>query len=413
MTGVCHCSDVRNSANGSLVARAAIVALLLLAMVACGGGDDDADADAKADPPSTSAPAAAEPFTGYDGYESQQYDGTTHWICHPDLEADQCGDLDTTVVQADGSTEVEEIEPAEDPPIDCFYAYPTASSDPAPSADFDVNESEIDTVRSQTAQFGSLCRVFAPAYRQVPLVAVTTRDEAARKLAYDDVLDAFKTYMTQENDGRGVVLIGHSQGAGILQRIMTAEMDGNPELRRLLVSALLLGTSVAVPEGADVGGQFKEIPACREAGQTGCVISFASFPADQPPSESGGSFFGRASGEGMQALCVNPAELAGGDGLADPILYNKATLLGSVGPNPAYDTPYVSMPGAMKAECVTSGALNYLAFAPAGAPGEVRDVAKPLVQGLGPTWGLHTMDANLPQGDLLAIVEQQSESFTS
>jgi hypothetical protein len=411
LTGVCHCSDVRTSANGSFLTRVAIAALLLLPAVACAGGDD-----AKPDPSSTSAPepaeASAEPFTGYDGYESQQYDGTTNWICHPDSDTDQCGDLDTTVVQADGSTEVEQIEPAEDPPIDCFYAYPTASSDPAPSADFDVDDSEIFTVQAQTAQFGSLCRVFAPAYRQVPLVAVTTRDEAARKLAYDDVLDAFKTYMTQENDGRGVVLIGHSQGAGILGRLIADEMDQTPELRRLLVSALLLGSSVAVPAGEDVGGQFKEIPACREAGQTGCVISFMSFPADQPPSEGGGSFFGRASGEGMQALCVNPAELAGGDGLADPILLNKASLLGSVGEFAQYDTPFVSMPGALKAECATSGTLSYLTFAPAGVAGETRDVDKLVVQRLGPTWGLHLMDANLPQGDLLTVVEQQVESFT-
>jgi hypothetical protein len=393
----------------------AFAALLVVAAVACGG--DDA-ADDKKDPTtepsaSTTDEPAPKPVTVYDDYESQQYDGTTHWICHPGLADDECRDLDTTEIQADGTSEVKEVEPAEDPPIDCFYAYPTASDDPAPNADFEVNNSEIDTVRAQTAQFGTVCRMFAPAYRQVPLIAVTSGDPAARQLAYDDVLDAFKTYMAQENDGRGVVLIGHSQGAFILQRIIAEEIDPNADVRALLVSALLLGTSVQVPEGADVGGEFKEIPACTEAGQTGCVISFASFPADRPPAEAtGGSFFGRASGEGMQALCVNPVELAGGDGLADPIMLNKQHLLGSVGPYTGVETPFVSLPGVLKAECVTSGTWTYLAYSPAGAAGETRDVAKLMVELLGPTWGLHLVDSNLPQGDLLEVVAKQAESYT-
>ena len=391
-----------------------IAAVLVLASVAC-GGDDDA-ADDKKEPTtepseSTTDQPAPEPVEAYAGYESQQYDGTTHWICHPDLADDACRDLDTTEIQADGTSEVREVEPADDPAIDCFYAYPTASDDPAPNADFEVNNSEVDTVRAQTAQYASVCRMFAPAYRQVPLVAVTSGDPAARQLAYDDVLDAFKTYMAQENEGRGVVLLGHSQGAGILQRIMSAEMDTNPDVRRLLVSALLMGTSVAVPPGEKVGGQFKEIPACTEAGETGCVIAYAGFPADQPPTPAGGSFFGRAREEGMQALCVNPAELAGGDGLADPILLNKQHLIGSTGPYPGVETPYVSLPGTLTAECVDDGTFSYLAFAPAGAEGETRDVSKLVFQQLGPTWGLHLVDANLPQGDLIQVVGEQAEAF--
>jgi hypothetical protein len=396
----------------------AVAALLVVAAVACGDDKADDKAEDKADPTtepsaSTTGGPAPGPVEAYAEYESQQYDGTTHWICHPGLAEDECRDLDVTEIQADGTSEVKEVEPADDPPIDCFYAYPTASDDPAPNADFEVNNSEIDTVRAQTAQFASVCRMFAPAYRQVPLVAVTSGDPAARQLARDDVLDAFKTYMAQENDGRGVVLIGHSQGAFILQDIMAEEIDPNPDVRRLLVSALLLGTSVQVPVGADVGGEFKEIPACTEAGQTGCIISFASFPADQPPAEAtGGSFFGRADGEGMQALCVNPVELAGGDGLADPIMLNKQHLLGSVGPYDGAATPFVSLPGALKAECVTNGMWTYLAFSPAGAAGETRDLARLMVQLLGPTWGLHLVDSNLPQGDLLEVVAKQAESYT-
>jgi hypothetical protein len=401
-------------ATRARLAHVLCAAVLVLAAVACGGDDDAADdrPDPTTEPSTTERPAAG-PVEAFAGYESQQYDGTTHWICHPDLADDECRDLDRTEIQADGTTEVREIPPAEDPPIDCFYAYPTTSDDPGPNADFEVNDSEIDTVRAQAAQYASVCRMFAPAYRQVPLIAITSGDPAARQLAYDDVLDAFKTYMAQENDGRGVVLLGHSQGAGILQRMIAAEVEPNPEARALLVSALLMGTSVAVPPGEVVGGQFKEIPACTEAGQTGCVIAYAAFPADQPPTPEGGSFFGRTREEGMEALCVNPIELAGGDDVADPILLNKLHLLGSTGPFPGVDTPYVSLPGTLKAECVNDGTFSYLAFSPAGATGETRDVAELVFQQLGPTWGLHPLDANLPQGDLLEVVVEQAEAFTS
>ena len=62
---------------------------------------------------------------------------------------------------------------------------------------------------------------------------------------------------------------------------------------------------------------------------------------------------------------------------------------------------------------MNDGTFSYLAFSPAGAEGETRDVSKLVFQQLGPTWGLHLVDANLPQGDLLEVVAAQAEAFTS
>src|ERR1700674_907434 len=61
----------------------------------------------------------------------------------------------------------------------------------------------------------------APIYRQVTLTALRAgmagKPMAAdRILAYNDVLDAWNYYLEHDNHGRGVVLIGHSQGSGIL-----------------------------------------------------------------------------------------------------------------------------------------------------------------------------------------------------
>src|SRR5262249_55186643 len=117
------------------------------------------------------------------------------------------------------------------------------------------------------------------------------RDPNARMIAYGDVLDAWKTYMAQDNDGRGVVLIGHSQGTGLLVALMKQEIDPQPKVRDHVVSAILMGGTVSVPQGNLVCGGFQNFPVCTRALQSGCVISFSSSPAAQPPPAD--SLFGR------------------------------------------------------------------------------------------------------------------------
>src|SRR5260370_31569888 len=89
------------------------------------------------------------------------------------------------------------------------------------------------------------------------------------------------------------------------------EIDGKP-IQAQIISALLLGTSLPVPKGKDVGGAFQHIPLCHSATHTGCVIAYASFRSTIPPPDN--SRFGRVQGENMQAACVNPAALGGGSG---------------------------------------------------------------------------------------------------
>src|SRR5258708_32188996 len=96
-------------------------------------------------------------------------------------------------------------------------------------------------------------------------------------LAYDDVRDAWRYYLEHDNQGRGFVLIGHSQGSYILAELIRQEIDGKPVQSRM-VSAILPGTTLAGPRGKDVGGRFQNIPPCHGASQTGCVISTAPFP---------------------------------------------------------------------------------------------------------------------------------------
>src|SRR5258708_552153 len=173
------------------------------------------------------------------------YDSPDSWLCRPGRK-DACAvDLSTTVVAANGKLTRENW--AENPkaPIDCFYVYPTVSNDPTPNSDMIPGPEEKNVVRSQFARFGSQCRLYAPMYRQVTLTALraflTGQTVAVdRTLPYNDVLDAWHYYHRHHNKGRGVVLIGHSQGSGVLTQLIRNEIDGKP-VQSKIISALLLG----------------------------------------------------------------------------------------------------------------------------------------------------------------------------
>ncbi|HZL93963.1 MAG TPA: DUF3089 domain-containing protein [Vicinamibacterales bacterium] len=207
------------------------------------------------------------------------YSRDASWLCRPGRQ-DACAvDLTTTIVHADGSLTREAWTPASNAPIDCFYVYPTVSTDPTPMSDMVADEAERNVVRQQFARFGSSCRLFAPMYRQVTLAGLRSMlaggggGGALRGGSqYDDVRDAWRYYLEHDNRGRGVVLVGHSQGSFILAELIRQEMDGKSTQSRL-VSAILLGATLSVPRGKDVGGSFKNIPLCRAAGQTGCVVT--------------------------------------------------------------------------------------------------------------------------------------------
>jgi hypothetical protein len=209
-----------------------------------------------------------------------------------------------------------------------------------------------------------------------------------------------------------VVLIGHSQGSGVLTELIRREIDGKP-IQSKIVSALLLGTNVAVPKGQDVGGAFKTMPLCRAADQIGCVISYVSFRSNVPPPAD--SRFGKVQGEGMQAACTNPAAVAGGKGPLDARL--SAAGREWVTPPQAVNTPFVSVPRLLTGQCVSNEKGTYL---------EVtvnEDQHDPRTDEIGgdvvtsgkvvPGWGLHLIDVHLAIGNLVDIVGQQAKAYAS
>ncbi|MET0343728.1 MAG: DUF3089 domain-containing protein [Polyangiales bacterium] len=236
------------------------------------------------------------------------------WLCQPGSDPDEClANLDTTELLRDGTRKVVPHEVAKDPEIDCFYVYPTVKlSGTGPMTDFKNIAITLDPLLSQGARFNRLCRLYAPLYRQMSVVPNADGSPGASvrtDLGVEDVRQAFAHYLKNFNNGRKFVLIGHSQGTGMLTTTVARDVDPVPEVRAKMLSALLIGGSVAVPTGQTVGGTFKNVPLCTEAGQTGCVISYVSYSKEVPPTAA--STFGRVATAGQQAACTEPAALAG------------------------------------------------------------------------------------------------------
>lgn len=353
------------------------------------------------------------------------------WLCRPDVHPNACDiDLNTTVLGADGSTRIEAFKADPAAPIDCFYVYPTVSLDPGILASMKAEPAELNVVKQQFARLGASCRLYAPLYRQFTLTALAAAMQGhplpgsagpRPKTPFNDVRDAWAWYLAHDNHGRGVVLVGHSQGSGVLTELIKTQIDGKPDQARL-VSAILMGTNLVVPQNADVGGDFKTIALCHTASQLGCAIAFASFrEANPPPADS---LFGRPRTPmpGMASACVNPASLGGGAG---PLKAYFPARADSIAPGAApqipwlngktVSTPFVAVPGLLTARCVSSPEFNYLAVHVNADPGSPRTSEIPgdvIVGGqILRNWGLHLIDANLTMGNLVDIVRAEGNAW--
>jgi hypothetical protein len=140
----------------------------------------------------------------------------------------------------------------------------------------------------------------------LPLALAGQNVQANFDLAYADVLAAWRDFQARRNKGRPFVIVAHSQGSIHAQRLITQEIERKPAAKRML-SAILLGWPVEVPEGKLVGGSLKSTPLCTSSGQTGCVLTWMSFRAESPPAMT--ARYGRARTPGMTAGCTNPAAL--------------------------------------------------------------------------------------------------------
>lgn len=336
----------------------------------------------------------------------------TVWLCRPGLASDPCTtDLSTTVITASGRRSIADAKPAARSKFDCFYVYPTVSPEGTPNSDLRVQAAERGVAFAQASRFSTVCRIFAPMYRQVTLPTLFAQPRLAattyEQIAYSSLLAGFQDYIDHENAGRPIVLIGHSQGAALLIRLLAQVVDHDTALRHRLVLAIVLGGDVEVKVGDLTGGSFAHIPLCSRSGRPGCVIAYSSFPGEPPAT----ALFGRVGQgvaiqsqqtgtAGLQVACVNPAAVGS----------TKSAALAPYFPSfGRAATPWVSYPGLYRAACRTGHGATWLQVTKLTGASDRRPV---VTEQAGPDWGYHSDDVNLALGNLVADVAAAERAWT-
>jgi hypothetical protein len=225
--------------------------------------------------------------------EEPDYALQANWSALPEIK-----DLADEVPKTAGVIDRQEIAKA-----DVFYIYPTIFTS-EPKDEYQWNENlkneelnalvDNSAILNQCSAFNGSCKVYAPRYRQAHYSAFTTTDKVSAKksldLAYDDVKKAFEYYMENHNDGRPIVIAGHSQGTLHAQHLLKDFFDGK-ELQNQLVEAYLIG----MPIKKDY---FENIEASNSPGETGGFVTWNTFHTGFYP-----SYYGNGLNE---AVCTNP-----------------------------------------------------------------------------------------------------------
>lgn len=288
------------------------------------------------------------------------------------------------------------------PAIDVFYVSPATYLDKkhwnAPLGDVEANTLQNVMLRHQATPFNAVGAVWSPRYRQAAFGAFMAGNISgmqAVNLAYADVLAAFDAFQAQRDAKRPFMLVGHSQGAVHLLRVLKDRVAGRPA-RQAMVAAYIIGWPVSVeadlaPLGLDV---------CQTPSATGCVISWQSFGSDADLKATARQFalVPTLSGKprmGTHQVCINPVGYWASADAAD-----KKRNLGAL-PFAALDKPMAALvPQLVGARCDSSG---FLVLQP--APGD------PFQERKMPGENYHVYDINLFWANTRANAEIRVENF--
>ncbi len=335
------------------------------------------------------------------------YGQVARWVCRPGFEKICTTGLDVLTLRPDGSRSLDRFKPAATAPIDCFYLYPTVSEETTTYSDWRLTPQIAATVRDQAGRLTARCRLFAPIYRQMTDPGLSAVLAAHRppdwRPPYADVLAAWRYYRAHDNHGRGVVLVGHSQGSILLQRLLAREFDGHAD-QHLLVAAFLGGDlTLPVARGRTTGGAFQHIPLCAGAAQTGCVYVWNSYRAGD---DRAGRLFARAPPP-FASGCASPAGQGGARVPLDAYFPRPASA-------PAGAPPFVRYVGALSGRCLADaqGTVLRVSINPGPFAQAVRAALQAGAAGDPGTWGLHGLDMDLMQGNILDRIADETAAWS-
>lgn len=340
----------------------------------------------------------------------------TVWICKPGQSDDLCaGTIEGSKLPAPGqAAESLGYTRPDEAPVDCFYLYPTQSEQPTPNSNLDKDPPIRRVVVQQARMFSTVCNVYAPMYRQVTYSGNQVVHNPDVDVAYNSAKDAFEDFLQNYNKDRGFIMIGHSQGSAHTARLIDELVDTDPELRQRFVGAIAPGANISVPIGQDRGGLFENVPACSQWNTWGCVVAYSTYSdVPGPTAQFSRLDYGywiypepRPDPSRFEAMCVNPAQLDGSEGVLKPLV--NFDYLTGVPAGPESAAPWVGLPDYYTAECKSQGGAHWLNIAKLNLEGDDRpDFGALVASGT----NYHVPELNLAEGNLLAIAGNQAAVY--
>ena len=218
------------------------------------------------------------------------------------------------------------FEMGEDKPVDVFLICPTVDTESETNS-FDLNDklkrNFVNALDMEKGIYEETGRLFSPYYRQMSINAYRLSGDEfadAESIAYRDISDAFRWYLDNENDGRGLILAGFSQGSELCLELLKEYFGTDSEeaeaLREQLITVYAIGWRLT----EDTAEQYPQIVPATGEDDLGSVVAFDC--------EDGNVTGTIIIPEGVTTLSINPLNWKTDDTPADKIL-NRGAVMGT------------------------------------------------------------------------------------
>lgn len=172
------------------------------------------------------------------GQDNPDYQLSENWAVTPDNYPDFLGEFSTLNINDS---------------VDVFYCYPTLITSKkdkrwnVPIDDSVQKEKVLNSaVRFQASAWVSAGNLYVPFYRQAHIRSYYELESGGRDallLAYSDVKSAFEYYLEHYNNGKAIILAGHSQGSTHVSMLLKDYFDNKP-LQKQLIAAYIPGIGI-------------------------------------------------------------------------------------------------------------------------------------------------------------------------
>ena len=216
------------------------------------------------------------PFTESEIPKPPDYSSLNSWIAHPEIKDSILSDFYP-----------EDIDKLK---ADVFYIYPTLITDKKNNSwNADIyDKKQNDIIRSTAIQYQASAwakagKIYSPIYRQAHYRIffepyTNNGGLLAGEIAYNDIKSAFNYYINNLNNGRPIIIAGHSQGAVHCKMLLRDFFDGT-ELKDRLIAAYLIGTNIRE-------NYFKELKPMYNPKENKGYVSWNTYRKNKNPREN-------------------------------------------------------------------------------------------------------------------------------